>query len=205
MAKHVQLLRAAALLGTLLMPAPAATRVLRPAAAAAARSWAAGPQRPDQALVAAVVLLAAAGLVAGWLRLVVCTTVCAVDVVAGRRLRTGARAWRPTWARLIVTVAVGGVCAAAPATAQPHRLPSPAWPLERPRARVVVAGGDCLWSIARRVLPRHATPGEVDRAWHRIYAANRAAVGADPDLIRPGTLLRLPAHLPRPDHEGASR
>jgi nucleoid-associated protein YgaU len=32
----------------------------------------------------------------------------------------------------------------------------------------------------------------IDRRWREIYAANRAVVGPDPDLIRPGERLRLP-------------
>jgi nucleoid-associated protein YgaU len=35
----------------------------------------------------------------------------------------------------------------------------------------------------------------VSAAWPLLYAANRAVVGADPDLIRPGERLSLPAHL----------
>ena len=31
-------------------------------------------------------------------------------------------------------------------------------------------------------------------SWHLIYRRNRGVIGADPDLIRPGQLLRLP-HL----------
>jgi hypothetical protein len=63
---------------------------------------------------------------------------------------------------------------------------------ERADDRVVVRGGDSLWSIAASRLPRSAGPGEVDRAWRTVYAANRAAVGPDPGLIRPGQRLQLP-------------
>ncbi|WP_199904975.1 LysM peptidoglycan-binding domain-containing protein [Nocardioides sediminis] len=58
--------------------------------------------------------------------------------------------------------------------------------------RVVVREGDSLWSIAAARLPRSAGPGEVDRAWRAVYAANRAEVGTDPGLIRPGQRLHVP-------------
>jgi hypothetical protein len=61
---------------------------------------------------------------------------------------------------------------------------------------ITVRSGDTLWSIAAAVLGPDAAPGEVSRAWQRLYAANRERIGADPDLIVPGTVLRLP----RPDH-----
>jgi nucleoid-associated protein YgaU len=32
----------------------------------------------------------------------------------------------------------------------------------------------------------------VDRYWRQIYRANRPAIGADPDLIHPGTRLDVP-------------
>jgi hypothetical protein len=33
----------------------------------------------------------------------------------------------------------------------------------------------------------------VARTWPRWYAANRDAIGPDPDLLRPGTVLHPPA------------
>lgn len=54
-----------------------------------------------------------------------------------------------------------------------------------------VRAGDSLWLIAQRRLadPR---PAEVVAAWRRLYRANRDAVGPDPDLLLPGTVLQLP-------------
>jgi nucleoid-associated protein YgaU len=77
----------------------------------------------------------------------------------------------------------------APARAR-HRAPAP--DDGRTDDGVVVRGGDSLWSIAASRLPRSAGPAEVDRAWRAVYAANRAEVGPDPSLIRPGQRLRLP-------------
>ena len=69
--------------------------------------------------------------------------------------------------------------------------------LARPRERrpaqvVVVAAGDTLWDLAADGLPATADDAEIERRWREIYRANRRAVGADPDLIRPGQRLLLP-------------
>lgn len=72
----------------------------------------------------------------------------------------------------------------------------------RPTAdEVVVRRGDSLWALAAARLPRSAGPAEVDRAWRAVYAANRAEIGADPGLIRPGQRL----HLPETTAEGDDR
>lgn len=57
------------------------------------------------------------------------------------------------------------------------------------RAPVIVRPGDSLWSIAASGLEPSADAAEIDAAWRALYAANRAAIGADPDLIRPGIHL----------------
>ncbi len=58
---------------------------------------------------------------------------------------------------------------------------------------VVVATGDCLWTITARALGPDASDAEIATAWPRWYARNRGVVGADPDLLLPGTVLRPPA------------
>jgi resuscitation-promoting factor RpfA len=58
---------------------------------------------------------------------------------------------------------------------------------------VVVAPGDCLWTIAARAIGPSATDAEIAATWPRWYARNRGVVGADPDLLIPGTVLRPPA------------
>ena len=45
--------------------------------------------------------------------------------------------------------------------------------------------GDTLSDIAYRVC------GDANR-WHEIYNWNQGAIGCDPDLIYPGTVLSLP-------------
>jgi hypothetical protein len=62
-----------------------------------------------------------------------------------------------------------------------------------PRDDYVVRRGDTLWDIAARHLGAHATNADIARAWPRWYAANRAAIGANPQLIHPGLVLRAPS------------
>jgi LysM domain len=60
--------------------------------------------------------------------------------------------------------------------------------------RHTVREGDTLWEIAAaRLAPAERSLPRVNRYWRRIYRANRSVIGADPDLIRPGTQLEVPA------------
>jgi LysM domain len=60
-------------------------------------------------------------------------------------------------------------------------------------AGYTVAVGDTLWDIAAaRLTPRERTVLNVHRYWRQVYRANRRAIGADPDLIHPGTRLDVP-------------
>jgi len=56
-----------------------------------------------------------------------------------------------------------------------------------------VRPGDSLWSIAASHIGPGATDAQIAAAWPRFYAANRAVVGPDPNLIYPGQRLTLPA------------
>jgi LysM repeat protein len=60
-------------------------------------------------------------------------------------------------------------------------------------AAVVVQPGDSLGGIAARHLPAAASDAQIAQAWPAWWSANRAAVGADPDVIHPGTRLTPPA------------
>ncbi|MDN5894561.1 MAG: LysM peptidoglycan-binding domain-containing protein [Nocardioides sp.] len=63
----------------------------------------------------------------------------------------------------------------------------------RPGAdQVRVQPGDTLWGLASARLPETATDTGIDDAWRQIWAANRDLVGDDPDLIHPGSVLRMP-------------
>jgi nucleoid-associated protein YgaU len=65
-------------------------------------------------------------------------------------------------------------------------------------AGVVVEPGDSLWRIAERQLQADdgasPTAARTAVAWPSWWAANRPAIGDDPDLLRPGTVLHPPAH-----------
>jgi nucleoid-associated protein YgaU len=66
-------------------------------------------------------------------------------------------------------------------------------PDSRPADTVRVRPGDSLWLIAARRLGPAADPDRIATEWPRWYAANRAVIGSDPDLIRPGQVLHAPA------------
>ena len=63
-------------------------------------------------------------------------------------------------------------------------------------SRVVVLPGDTLWDIAARSLGPRASTSAIARAWPAWFAANRSAIGDDPDLIVPGTVLQAPPQHP---------
>jgi hypothetical protein len=68
----------------------------------------------------------------------------------------------------------------------------PDWPSG---AAHLVVSGDCLWDIAEdRLTTAGGPPGdaEVATAVQGWWSANRAVIGPDPDLIRPGQVLRPP-------------
>ena len=53
-----------------------------------------------------------------------------------------------------------------------------------------VKAGDTLWDIAGAHLPpSQRSAATIQRYWPQVYRANRQVVGADPDLIHPGTNL----------------
>lgn len=60
-------------------------------------------------------------------------------------------------------------------------------------ARVhTVRPGESLWSVTATALGPRATAADVAAGWRRLHAVNRDRVGDDPDLLLPGTTLRLP-------------
>ena len=75
---------------------------------------------------------------------------------------------------------------------RPGRHPDPTGAQVAHPRTVVVAPGDSLWRIAAADLPADASPARVCARWHALYAANRAAIGPDPDRIEPGQHLLLP-------------
>jgi nucleoid-associated protein YgaU len=65
-----------------------------------------------------------------------------------------------------------------------HSAPQPELVLVRP--------GDTLWDLARAELPPGAGNTAIATRVRQIHRANRAVIGADPDLIRPHQRLRMP-------------
>lgn len=168
-----------------------------------------------------LVAVASAALVAclGWSWVVTSATV--IDLVRGRMPATAPRGLT----RRLVLAACGAAVVAgvsSPALAGAHSgdhslvgLPMPdravadrVVPVARPAPRlapvavarapapITVRAGDSLWSIAASGLGPGAEVAEIDAAWRALYAANREAIGSDPDLIRPGLDLE-----PAPNRE----
>src|SRR5829696_4011924 len=71
--------------------------------------------------------------------------------------------------------------------------------------RLVVAPGDCLWSISEHQLGPGATPQQIAHEVELIYALNRNTIGADPNMIFVGQRLSLPPTLEHQAAEEASR
>jgi LysM repeat protein len=69
-------------------------------------------------------------------------------------------------------------------TSQQSAPAAPVTAARPPATKYVVQNGDTLSSIAARFA--------VHGGWPALYAANRRAVGPDPNTIRPGTVLRVP-------------
>jgi nucleoid-associated protein YgaU len=78
-------------------------------------------------------------------------------------------------------------------------VPSSLRPAPVTRPGVIVRPGDCLWRIAARSLGRAATPAATAAAWPMWWAANRTAIGDNPDLLRPGLRLQAPRTHGRSD------
>lgn len=57
---------------------------------------------------------------------------------------------------------------------------------------VVVRTGDTLWDIAARHLGPEADAASIATEWPRWHEVNRESIGADPDLLLPGTVLVPP-------------
>ena len=84
-------------------------------------------------------------------------------------------------------------------------------PSSPPATTHQVSAGESLWSITEEILdagsagsptdPSSGGPGtqaQIARAWPILYAANAESIGADPDLIIPGTALNVPEDLLSP-------
>lgn len=74
----------------------------------------------------------------------------------------------------------------------PDRPLSPRDPRTPVAERVRVRPGDSLWRITAARLPRTAGAGRIAEGVDRLYRLNRDRIGPDPNLLRPGQVLRLP-------------
>jgi LysM repeat protein len=90
--------------------------------------------------------------------------------------------------RFVVTIAVG-------VTQQLRQRPPPTTSALPPGRSYTVQPGDSLWRISQRLLGPRATNHEIDQAWRVIYRDNHTTIGADPNRIIPGQVLRIPRTL----------
>jgi hypothetical protein len=149
----------------------------------------------------------AVALAVCWAWLVVTAGACVVQTCAGARRSSAPMALAACSDRIarhcprLVRSAVAAGCALAvgatavgPATADPGSLTGLAIPdrVSGTARLVVVRPGDSLWSITERLLPDGASDRAITRGWQRLARTNRSRIGADPDLIHPGTRLRVP-------------
>lgn len=175
------------------------------------------PQATVDQVVGAAALLSIWALLAWVVASLVLSALATAPGVGGALAARCAEAVAPRLLRRLVAVAVGAAVASgsapalaavpggptgqlpsAAATSGPAVLPgvdNPQLPsLDRPAPTpaVVVAPGDCLWSIAARHLGPTATTSGIATEWRRWYDVNRLVIGPDPDLILPGQRLTPP-------------
>jgi nucleoid-associated protein YgaU len=60
---------------------------------------------------------------------------------------------------------------------------------------VTVRAGDSLWSLSAAELGAYASDVDIAVEWPRLYQANRAVIGENPDVLFPGQVLRLPPRI----------
>ena len=157
----------------------------------------AGDDFPEAALALVTLGFVA---VAGWALLV-------AVLAASPALRGLALTLTPRMFRGLLVAGVAGALTVP--TAQAHErgdldgLPLPDRPLvsatptaprpQRDATSVVVHRGDTLWAIARQRLGPQAEASAIAGSVRRWYAANRAVIGENPDLIKPGQRLTAPS------------
>ena len=172
------------------------TATLWGVAAVLVRTLAAGqPATPDEALVR--LCLGALALAAGWAWLQAMAGVA--DAWRGTP-RVGRRGVPPQAQAASGMALASGLTAPAHADTDgpradplsglplPERAEGPAHPRHH---ALVVRPGDTLWALAEQDLPAPATDRQVSARWRAVYRRNRGVIGPDPDLIRPGQVLKL--------------
>ncbi|WP_139017719.1 LysM peptidoglycan-binding domain-containing protein [Brachybacterium squillarum] len=80
-------------------------------------------------------------------------------------------------------------------------VPGPEDPPAEPPGTVVVDEGDTLWSLADELLgDGPESDAEIAAAWPVLYQHNHEVIGDDPDRLRPGQVLQVPAGLDQQEH-----
>lgn len=190
-----------------------AVALATPAAQTLAASTTSGAQAvADVVTAAAAVLLAVA-----WSWLSVAGILTAADLLRHGRLARRRLGMPAGWHRLLAgLLGTGALCLpvaagadvpgddrvsdssrpAAPGAIDGLPLPDRPYGAGRrspaPPASHRVVEGDSLWALARGQLGPDASDARVAATWPRWYAANVERIGSDPDLLIPGTRLRLP-------------
>ena len=78
---------------------------------------------------------------------------------------------------------------------EPGPLTGPPLRLLQPKGQwteLTVRPGDSLWSLSAARLGPFASDVDIALDWPRLYQANREVIGANPHLLRPGQILRIP-------------
>ncbi|WP_346925338.1 LysM peptidoglycan-binding domain-containing protein [uncultured Arthrobacter sp.] len=88
----------------------------------------------------------------------------------------------PQWRPLSPVIEPG------PLAGRPLRLQQPAGQA----TDVTVRPGDSLWTLSAARLGPFASDVDIALDWPRLYQANRDVIGANPHLLRPGQILRIP-------------
>ena len=111
------------------------------------------------------------------------------------------------WAYLLMVVLplLAVVLALCPTVAQAQETNHNNASADASAERLVVAPGDCLWSISEHQLGPGATPQQIAHEVELIYALNRNTIGADPNTIFVGQRLSLPPMLEHQAAEEPSR
>lgn len=87
----------------------------------------------------------------------------------------------------------GTTTPAPPAAGTPPVPPLDPDPGHPAPSTVVVKPGDSLWLLTAQRLDPTATDGQIAVAWPEWYRRNRSVIGKDPNLLRPGQRLAVPA------------
>ena len=158
----------------------------------------------EEALVGSCLLALVGCVVWGWLGVMSVVLEASAPGSRGARFPAVPRVLRRLVLAACGVVAAGALSQAASAAGHDAQrdplagLPMPERAVDvapapaRPTPSVVVGVGDCLWSLAAEDLGPRASDGDVEARWRSIYRLNRALIGPDPDLIRPGQVLELP-------------